>query len=191
MVPDLVDQHVRHEVLESLIARGPFVEDRHAEQPHALGHGPGLVHAPLGQWNPLVDAAQLERILDPERAQCRLVRELFNQEHDIVQAVGKGPRQRVERAPGEGLDLFRARRWSEGPHRDAHRGLRARPATSPRALPELGALLRGAAFQRMRSGGRVVEGARLESEYTAKPYRGFESLPLRPPFSPPRWFIRA
>src|SRR5690349_19547625 len=35
------------------------------------------------------------------------------------------------------------------------------------------------AFQCMRSGGRVVEGARLESEYTAKPYRGFESLPLR------------
>src|SRR4051812_40869658 len=32
-----------------------------------------------------------------------------------------------------------------------------------------------------RSGGRVVEGARLESEYTAKPYRGFESLPLRQP----------
>src|SRR5438046_2487857 len=32
---------------------------------------------------------------------------------------------------------------------------------------------------KMRSGGRVVEGARLESEYTAKPYRGFESLPLR------------
>ncbi len=25
----------------------------------------------------------------------------------------------------------------------------------------------------------MVEGARLESEYTAKPYRGFESLPLR------------
>src|SRR5437764_6005380 len=34
-------------------------------------------------------------------------------------------------------------------------------------------------FQEVRSGGRVVEGARLESEYTAKPYRGFESLPLR------------
>lgn len=25
----------------------------------------------------------------------------------------------------------------------------------------------------------MVEGARLESEYAAKPYRGFESLPLR------------
>jgi hypothetical protein len=35
------------------------------------------------------------------------------------------------------------------------------------------------AFQCMRSGGRVVEGARLESEYTPKAYRGFESLPLR------------
>jgi hypothetical protein len=34
-------------------------------------------------------------------------------------------------------------------------------------------------FQDMRSGGRVVEGARLESEYTPKAYRGFESLPLR------------
>src|SRR3954453_20698270 len=31
----------------------------------------------------------------------------------------------------------------------------------------------------LRSGGRVVEGARLESEYTPKAYRGFESLPLR------------
>ena len=31
----------------------------------------------------------------------------------------------------------------------------------------------------VRSGGRVVEGARLESEYTPKAYRGFESLPLR------------
>ena len=40
-------------------------------------------------------------------------------------------------------------------------------------------LLSGGVFQSMRSGGRVVEGARLESEYTAKPYRGFESLPLR------------
>ncbi len=31
----------------------------------------------------------------------------------------------------------------------------------------------------LRRGGRVVEGARLESVYTAKPYRGFEPLPLR------------
>ena len=33
--------------------------------------------------------------------------------------------------------------------------------------------------QGMRSGGRVVEGARLESVYTSKAYRGFESHPLR------------
>ncbi len=39
--------------------------------------------------------------------------------------------------------------------------------------------LRLASFPSMRSGGRVVEGARLESEYTSKAYRGFESLPLR------------
>ena len=33
----------------------------------------------------------------------------------------------------------------------------------------------------MRRRGRVVEGARLESEYTSKAYRGFESLRLRHP----------
>lgn len=31
----------------------------------------------------------------------------------------------------------------------------------------------------LRSGGRVVEGARLESVYRSKAYRGFESHPLR------------
>ena len=30
--------------------------------------------------------------------------------------------------------------------------------------------------------GRAVEGARLESVYTSKAYRGFESLPLRQTF---------
>src|SRR5690349_5311629 len=54
--------------------------------------------------------------------------------------------------------------------RDWHAGLR---------LPSPPARVRARAFRGMRSGGRVVEGARLESEYTAKPYRGFESLPLR------------
>jgi hypothetical protein len=51
-------------------------------------------------------------------------------------------------------------------------------AAARQACPNAAAPLM-AAFQSMRSGGRVVEGARLESEYTAKPYRGFESLPLR------------
>ena len=57
------------------------------------------------------------------------------------------------------------------------------------AARHAGCYLRGSSLGRtplkgMRSGGRVVEGARLESEYTPKAYRGFESLPLRqPPFS--------
>src|SRR3546814_16161763 len=40
----------------------------------------------------------------------------------------------------------------------------------------------------MRTGGRVVEGARLETEYSSKAYRGVESHPLRHPHfrqSPP------
>jgi hypothetical protein len=57
--------------------------------------------------------------------------------------------------------------------------LRKRPTALPLSLPRAAEASRGRFFQSMRSGGRVVEGARLESEYTAKPYRGFESLPLR------------
>jgi hypothetical protein len=34
-------------------------------------------------------------------------------------------------------------------------------------------------LQQKRRGGRVVEGARLESVYAVIPYRGFESLSLR------------
>src|SRR4029453_18920048 len=56
-----------------------------------------------------------------------------------------------------------------------HRVLRPSAAT----LPDPRSPLRWPLSSDMRSGGRVVEGARLESEYTAKPYRGFESLPLR------------
>ena len=48
-------------------------------------------------------------------------------------------------------------------------------------LPARVASLRSPASSELRSGGRVVEGARLESEYTPKAYRGFESLPLRHP----------
>lgn len=48
---------------------------------------------------------------------------------------------------------------------NARRGLRGgRRVTMVRAL---------------RTGGRAVEGARLESAYTSKAYRGFESLPVR------------
>ena len=56
------------------------------------------------------------------------------------------------------------------------------PAAARARLPGLHHLRSGngaIARKGMRSGGRVVEGARLESVYTVTPYRGFESLPLR------------
>src|SRR6187549_3716773 len=57
----------------------------------------------------------------------------------------------------------------------AHRGERRGPAR----LPAGKLLPKWPPSSDLRSGGRVVEGARLESEYTPKAYRGFESLPLR------------
>src|SRR3954465_7223263 len=48
------------------------------------------------------------------------------------------------------------------------RGLTPRRTLGPLPLPPWARPIRGAAFQRMRSGGRVVEGARLASEHVAK-----------------------
>ena len=44
------------------------------------------------------------------------------------------------------------------------------------AFKHMGRKIAGSA---RRMGGRVVEGARLESVYTVTPYRGFESHPIR------------
>ena len=39
MMADLVDQDVGDEMLEAVLAAGPFVEDRAAEQADAVGQG--------------------------------------------------------------------------------------------------------------------------------------------------------
>ena len=77
---------------------------------------------------------------------------------------------------------LRGQRRGEQREREAISMAASLPHAAPDAQPLAAARRRHARrrrFQDMRSGGRVVEGARLESEYTSKAYRGFESLPLR------------
>ena len=84
-----------------------------------------------------------------------------------------------ERGAGERLDLVGGGGEADGAGH-CHELGGAAATGKPRDLYCRSALARCAPLPAgMRSGGRVVEGARLESVYTSKAYRGFESHPLR------------
>ena len=61
-----------------------------AEQADALGQGAGLLDALLGQRNAFVEAAEVERVLDAERAQGRVIGEFLDLQHHRAKAVRKG-----------------------------------------------------------------------------------------------------
>ena len=117
MVADLVDQYVRHEMLEAVVAVGPFIQDRAAEQPHAVGQRARLVDAALGQRDAFVNSRELDRVVEPDRAQRLVVGEVLDQQDDVPQALGKRPRQGVERPARDCLDLLGGRTGVEAAHR--------------------------------------------------------------------------
>src|SRR6185369_4687116 len=81
------------------------------------GQGARLVDAALGQRHAFVDAAELERVVDPHVGERLVVGELFDQQHDLAEAVGERRGQRVEGGAGERLDLGGGGRRSEAAHR--------------------------------------------------------------------------
>jgi hypothetical protein len=97
VVADFVHQHMRDEMLERFVAAlDPFVEDRLAEQPDAVGQGARVADALLVKRQALVDTGQLERVLDPEPGERLLVGELLDQHHDIAEMRGE-----LRRQPGQ------------------------------------------------------------------------------------------
>ena len=176
MMADFVHQYVVNEMLERLALGRPFVEDGAAIEENAVGQGARLVDAFLGQRQAVIEAGQVERVVDAHHFEGLVVGKFLDRQDDVAEVRRERLGQPFERRAGDRLDVRRAGRRSE-PSRPWPPGIaepRGHATCRARTVP-----LNGAFFQSMRSGGRVVEGARLESEYTAKPYRGFESLPLR------------
>ena len=190
MMADLVDQYVADEMLERLALLGPFGKDRLAEQADPVGQGAARFRRCAGR------SGCLHRRRSG-RADARSPSRRAAHRRQIRRPAARHRRDGRRTAPAAARIASRAIAsissaeggWSK---RRAmarrHRGLNARAAS----LPHGDCLSTWPPFQSMRSGGRVVEGARLESEYTAKPYRGFESLPLRqlPHFSTPPGAMR-
>src|SRR5438552_14571387 len=116
---------------------------------------------------------------EADAARSLHVGDRFDPQDYVVQALAERRGQPLERAAGDRIDVDvrgqSAREALGGSHAEGTRDRRYTRQPCPKRKRPLDE----PPSSDMRSGGRVVEGARLESEYTAKPYRGFESLPLR------------
>ena len=160
-----------------LALRRPFVEDRAAEQADAVGQRARMLDAFLADRQAFVEAGEIERIA---RSPCRRAARRRRIRRPAARPR-RGARRtaRAARPARRGRSPRSRRRQGDGPKRAHGAGHRASAARRGKLARRGAAPSKWPPFQSMRSGGRVVEGARLESEYTAKPYRGFESLPLR------------
>ena len=89
---------MRHQMLQWLIpALGPFVEDRAAEQPDAIGQRARILDPARCQRPPLVKPGKVERILDPHRVERLVVSQFLDQQHHLAQRRGERRRYPRER----------------------------------------------------------------------------------------------
>ena len=114
MVPDLVDQDVADEVLEALALLDPLVEDRAAEEADAVGQGARMRRAALADRDALVDAGQVERMLDPHLGEQRLVGEVLDLEHDPAEVRRERLGQAGQSGARDRFDLVERRGMIEG-----------------------------------------------------------------------------
>ena len=118
MMADLVDQDVRDEMLEAVVAVGPFVEDRAAEQADPLGQRARLVDAAARS------AARLRRGRSARTGPRCPARASVSSSANSSTSSTTSPRlsrerrgQRVERGARDRLDLGGGGRRSEAAHR--------------------------------------------------------------------------
>ena len=124
MMADLVDQDVADEMLERLALLGPFGEDRLAEQPDPVGQRARGLDAPLADRDALIDAGQIERMLDAKLFEQRLVGIFVDLQHDVGEVAGEGLGQPLHRIARDRLDLLGRRGMVEAPrHGRRHRGV--------------------------------------------------------------------
>ena len=112
-------QDMGDEMLERVVAVRPFVEDRAAEQADSVRQRPRMVDASLGDRNALVDAGEVERLLDAHGAERLVVGEILDQQYDFAQVAGERLRKRTQRTARDRLHLAGRGGISEAPHRQA------------------------------------------------------------------------
>ena len=89
MMADFVDQYVADEMLERLALLGPFGEDRLAEQADPVGQRARRFDAALADRDAFIDAGQVERMLDAQLGEQRVVGIFVDLQHDIGEMAGE------------------------------------------------------------------------------------------------------
>src|SRR5207248_3761925 len=152
------------------------------EERYALGKHARVADALAVERDAFVKTAQLQRMGQAEAARRVQIGHRLDLQDHILKAFGEGRGQPLERAPRDRVDLRFGRNSAGQAFGGRHAaGTRdGRYARQP--CPVRRALLDGRIPGKLRSGGRVVEGARLESEYTAKPRSEEHTSELQSPY---------
>ena len=99
MVADFVYQDMLDEMIQPLVtAFDPFCEDGQAVEENAIGKRLCPADRLLAQVNALVEAGELVGILDPEMVQHVLLREVGDENGDVLGVVPEDVRKRVKGA---------------------------------------------------------------------------------------------
>ena len=99
MVADFVYQDMLDEMIEPLItALDPFRQNREPVKENPIGKGLRPADRFLSEINALIETGQLIGILDPEMVQHVLLREVGDENGDILGVVPENVRKRVKGA---------------------------------------------------------------------------------------------
>src|SRR5687768_8940932 len=137
MMADLMDQHMAHEARQLLVGLAPFGQDRLAVEIDHLRHRPDIADALMDQRHAVIEAGEVERVLDLHLAQGLLVGELLDADGDVAELLQERLGQRGERILGDLLHLLGRRRTGEAGARrhGAYLGAMRRAPSSRTTVP--------------------------------------------------------
>ena len=112
---DLVDQHMRDQMIERFVIFGPVVEHRPAVEEHHVGHVRRLHHRAVDMGNALIKAEQVERALKFHLGGDLVVREILDADDEPRAARAKAFRQARKGHVGELFEFLQRGRLDAFP----------------------------------------------------------------------------
>ena len=104
MMADFVDRHVRDEVVKADAGLDPLFEDVATIKDDAVGHRAGVHRRFLAERPAMVEAGQIERVLQTEFGERLVVGQFLNREHNVAEMFRELHRQSGDRRAADRLD---------------------------------------------------------------------------------------
>ncbi len=104
MVADLMDRDVRDEVVETDSGIDPFLQDRAPVQDDAVWHRAGIHQQFLAERAAVIEAGQVQRMVEAERGKRLVVGILLDREDDVAEMLGELRGEPDDRRAADCLD---------------------------------------------------------------------------------------